>query len=267
MPSPECFPDFDEPLRAAMLRESELFFDAVVREDRSVLDLLDGDFTFVNERLARHYGIAGVRGNEFVRVSLAGTPRAGVLTQGSVLVATSNPTRTSPVKRGKWILDNILGTPPPAPPPGAGDLREEHMQLTSLRQRLERHRSDPGCASCHEQMDPLGFGLESFDGIGAWRTRDGESDIDSSGTLPGGQSFHGPDQLRALLKSRPEPFARCLTEKLLTYALGRGIDPHERRLVDAIVRRLAQKNYRFSALVLAIVHSDAFQSHRGGVKP
>jgi hypothetical protein len=269
-PDPEVFPDFDEPLRAAMLAETELFFDAVVREDRSILDFLDADFTFVNERLARHYGIAGVHGNEPVRVSLAGTGRAGVLTQGSVLAVTSNPTRTSPVKRGKWMLENILGTAPPPPPPGAGDLREDTQPLrpTSLRQRLEKHRADARCASCHQHMDPLGFGLENFDAIGAWRDRDGEAGIDASGTLPGGQSFRSPAELRALLKSRPDAFARCLAEKLLTYALGRGIEPQDRRLVDAVVRRAARKDYRFSALVLAIVHSEPFQSYRnGGGKP
>jgi hypothetical protein len=205
-----------------------------------------------------------VRGEDFVRVSLAGTPRAGVLTQASVLTATSNPTRTSPVKRGRWVLDNILGAPPPPPPPGAGDLPDDPqaMRSGSLRQRLEQHRADATCASCHQRMDPLGFGLENFDAIGAWRNRDGESPIDASGTLPGGPSFDGPDELRADLKARPEVFARCLTEKLLTYALGRGVERRERRGVDAIVRRLARHDYRFAALVLALVHSDLFQSRR-----
>jgi hypothetical protein len=269
-PDPDRFPAFDEPLRAAMLRETELFFAALVREDRSILDLLDADFTFVNERLARHYGIGGVHGNEFVRGSLAGTPRAGVLTHASILTVTSNPTRTSPVKRGKWVLENILGTPPPPPPPGAGDLREdaEPMLAASLRQRLERHRADPNCASCHQHMDPMGFGLENFDAIGAWHSNDGEAIVDVSGTLPGGQSFRGPAELRAILRSRPDAFARCLTEKLLTYALGRGVQRHDRSFVNAIVRRLARKHYRFSALVLALVHSEPFQSRGyGGQKP
>jgi hypothetical protein len=264
-PDPGTYPDFDESLRAAMLRETELFFDAIVREDRSVLEFLDADSTFVNERLARHYGIPGVPGNEFRRVSLAGIARAGILTQASVLTVTSNPTRTSPVKRGKWILDNILGTPPPPPPPGAGDLGDdpEGVPSGSLRQRLEQHRANPSCASCHRRMDPLGFGLENFDAVGAWRDSDGPFPIDSSGTLPGGQSFNGPPQLRAILKARPDAFARCLTEKLLTYALGRGLERRDRRALNEIVRKLAPKGYRFSILVLAIAHSDPFQRRRG----
>jgi hypothetical protein len=269
-PDADRFPDFDEPLRAAMLKETELFFNAIVREDRSILDFLDADSTFVNERLARHYNIPGVHGEDFVRVSLAGTPRAGILTQASVLTATSNPTRTSPVKRGRWVLDNILGAPPAPPPPGAGDLSDDPQGVRSgsLRQRLERHRTDAACASCHQRMDPLGFGLENFDAIGAWRDRDGESPIDASGTLPGGQSFDSTDELRAALKARPDVFVRCLAEKLLTYALGRGVERRERRSVDAIVRRLARHDYRFSALVLALVHSDLFQTRQArGANP
>jgi hypothetical protein len=264
-PDQGVWPDFDESLRAAMLRETELFFDSIVREDRRVLEFLDADFTFVNERLARHYGIPGVHGTEFRRVSLSGTPRAGILTQASVLTVTSNPTRTSPVKRGKWILDNILGEPPPPPPPGAGDLRDDHegVPAGSLRQRLERHRANPDCASCHHRMDPLGFGLENFDAVGAWRDRDGASLIDATGTLPGGQPFNGPAQLRASLKARPDAFARCLVEKLLTYALGRGIERRDRRAVSEIVRKIARKDYRFSALVLAVVQSDLFQERKG----
>jgi hypothetical protein len=263
-PDPDRFPAFDEALRSAMLQESERFFDAIVRGDRSILDFLDADYTFVNERLARHYGLAGVHGDAFRRVSLAGTPRGGVLTQAGVLTIASNPTRTSPVKRGKWILDNILGAPPPPPPPGAGDLREDSSSVLSgsLRQRLEQHRANPDCASCHRRMDPLGFGLENFDAIGGWRDREGELAIDASGTLPGGAAFHGPVELRALLKARPEAFTRCLAEKLLTYAIGRGLDPHDRRAVDDIVRKVARRDYRFSALILAIVHSEPFQGRR-----
>jgi hypothetical protein len=264
---PDRFPDFDEALRKAMLKETELFFDAIVREDRSVLEFLDAPYTFVNERLARHYGISGVHGDEFRRVSLAGTPRAGILTQASVLTITSNPTRTSPVKRGKWILDNILGAPPPPPPPGAGDLREDGKSVLSgsLRQRMEQHRANPSCASCHRRMDPLGFGLENFDAIGAWRDREGELSIDASGTLPGSVSFNGPAELRAVLKGRAEAFIRCLAEKMLTYALGRGLDRHDRRAVDEIVRKAARRDYRFSALILAIVQSEPFQGR--GDKP
>ncbi|HTU93051.1 MAG TPA: DUF1592 domain-containing protein [Gemmataceae bacterium] len=260
-PDPDRFPPFDEALRSAMFQESECFFDSIVRGDRSILDFLDADYTFVNERLARHYGIAGVHGEEFRRISLAGTPRAGVLTQASVLTVTSNPTRTSPVKRGKWILDNILGAPPPPPPPGAGDLRDDHSASLSgsLRQRLEQHRANPDCASCHRRMDPLGFGLENFDAIGTWREREGALAIDASGTLPGGVSFNGPAELRAILKGRPDAFARCFTEKLFIYALGRGLDRRDRLAVDAIVRKIAHREYRFSSLILAIVFSEPFQ--------
>jgi hypothetical protein len=262
-PDPARFPDGDAALRAAMLKETELFFETIVREDRSVLEFLDADYTFVNERLARHYGIAGVRGEEFRRVSLVGTPRGGILTQASVLAITSNPTRTSPVKRGKWILENILGAPPPPPPANVEDLKDDEQTVLAgnLRQRMEQHRTNPNCASCHARMDPLGFGLENFDALGAWRTHEGPHSIDASGALPGGQSFNGPAELRAILKTRRQAFARCLAEKLLTYALGRGVDHSDRRAVDAVARHLAGNDYRFSALVLAIVHSDPFQNH------
>ena len=230
-----------------------------------MLEFLDADYTFVNERLARHYGIAGVTGDGFRRVSLAGTPRGGVLTQASVLAATSNPTRTSPVKRGKWILENILGAPPSPPPSGVEALKEgkEHGTLGTLRQRMEQHRTDPACASCHRRMDPLGFGLENFDAIGGWRSRDDGQPIDSSGQLPGGRAFHGPAELKAALLSRRDAFARCLTEKMLTYALGRGLDRADRRAVDQIVARLARNEYRFSALILAMVESEPFLNPRG----
>jgi mono/diheme cytochrome c family protein len=260
-PDPARFPAFDPALRAAMIREPELLFDAVVRDDRSVLDFLDADYTFVNERLARHYGLTGVRGAEFRKVSLAGTPRRGVITQAGVLAVTSNPTRTSPVKRGRWILDNILGAPPPGPPPGVEQLTDAHgAGGTSLRQRLERHRANPNCAACHAGMDPLGFGLESFDAVGAWRARDGEFPVDTSGVLPDGRTFDGPAGLRAVLSDRRGEFATCLTEKLLAYALGRGPDRHDRRAAADIARKLIANEYRFSALVLAVAHSAPFQT-------
>jgi hypothetical protein len=263
-PDPARFPDFDEPLRAAMGRETELFFDAVVREDRSVLDFLTADYTFVNERLARHYGLNGVTGGEFRKVSLAGTPRGGVLTHAGVLAITSNPTRTSPVKRGKWVLENLLGAPPPAPPAGVEELKEpEKAGGASLRRQLERHRTNPNCASCHAGMDPLGLGLESFDAVGGWRTRDGDQPIDCCGVLPDGRKFDGPAGLRAVLLERRWAFARCLTEKLLTYALGRGLRRSDRRTVADVVRKLADNDYRFSALVLALVHSHTFQTRTG----
>jgi mono/diheme cytochrome c family protein len=264
-PDPDLFPRFDEKLRAAMLKETELFFDNVVREDRSVLDFIDSDYTFVNERLAKHYGLSGVKGEEFRRVSLTGTPRGGILTQAAVLSVTSNPTRTSPVKRGKWILENILGTPPPPPPPGVEELKDDKEAVLSgsLRQRMEQHRANPNCATCHQRMDPLGFGFENFDAVGGWRTREGKHAIDPSGVLPNGQSFKGPVELRAILKTRREAFARCLAEKLLTYALGRGVERFDRCALDDIVKSAAKDDFKFSRLALDIVKSDPFQKRRG----
>jgi mono/diheme cytochrome c family protein len=264
-PDPARFPDFDDGMRAAMQKETELFFQTIVKEDRSILDFLDGRFSFVNERLARHYGITGVKGTAFQRVQLTGDRRAGVLTQGSVLTVTSNPTRTSPVKRGKWILENILGAPPPPPPPGAGELSESKKAVDagSLRQRMEQHRADPNCASCHQRMDPLGFGLENFDATGAWRERDGKFPIDACGVLPGGKSFKGPEELRTILKSKSSAFCRCLTEKMLTYALGRGLESYDQPAVDQICAALGADKFRFSRLVIEIVNSDPFQKRRG----
>lgn len=268
-PDPDRFRDFDEALRSAMLKETGLFFEAIVKEDRSVLDLVDADFTFVNERLARHYNMPGIVGNEFRRVALKGDQRGGVLTQASILTITSHPTRTSPVKRGKWILENLLGEPPPPPPPDVPELKEDEkaVQSGSLRQRMEQHRANPTCAACHQRMDPLGFGLENFDAVGAWRARDGNVPVDATGILPGGQSFQGPRELKAILKSRKDAFARCLTEKLLTYALGRGLEYYDRKAVDRIAGAVAKSDYRFSALVLEIVKSDPFQKRRGSERP
>jgi hypothetical protein len=264
-PDPALFPEFDEPLRAAMLRETELFFESIRDQDRSVLEFLDADYTFVNERLARYYGFGGVTGDWFRRVSLAGTPRGGVLTQASVLTATSNPNRTSPVKRGKWILENILGAPPSPPPSGVEALeeRKDHADAGTLRQRMEQHRADRACASCHSRMDPLGFGLENFDAIGGWRTHEGRQPIDSSGRLPGGRAFRGPAELKATLLRRREAFARCLAEKILTYAIGRGLERADRRSVDRIVDALGRNEYRFSALILAVVESESFLNPQG----
>jgi mono/diheme cytochrome c family protein len=264
-PDPDLFPRFDEKLRSAMRQETELFFESIIREDRNILDFIDADYTFVNERLAKHYGLSGVQGEQFRRVSLTSTPRGGILTQASVLAVTSNPTRTSPVKRGKWILENILGTPPPPPPPDVDELKDDKQAELSgtLRQRMEKHRAIPNCASCHQRMDPLGFGFENFDAIGAWRDREGKHAIDSSGTLPGGQTFKGPAELRAILKTRKDAFARCLSEKLLTYALGRGVERHDRCVLDDIVKATAKDNYKFSRLAIEIVRSDPFQKRRG----
>ncbi|HEY1381935.1 MAG TPA: DUF1592 domain-containing protein, partial [Gemmataceae bacterium] len=272
MIDPALFPAFNDELRSAMARETTLFFEAIVKEDRSILDFLDADFTFVNERLAKHYGIPGVRGEEFRRVSLKGTPRAGILTQGSVLTVTSNATRTSPVKRGKFILENLLNAPPPPPPPQVPELKDvaDADATGPLRQRMEQHRANPDCAVCHEKMDALGFAFENFDAVGAWRTKDGRFDIDPSGAMPDGRAFRDPAELRKLLRAEPDKFRRCLAEKLLTYALGRGVEATDRCAVDAICQATRQKGDTFSALVLAVAASDPFQmrspSTRGAPK-
>jgi hypothetical protein len=260
-PDPGHFPQFDEALCVAMQGETERFFAHLVRNDRSVLELLTADYTFANERLAQHYGIAGVQGPQFRKVSLVGTGRGGVLTHASVLAITSNQTRTAPVKRGKWILENLLGERPVTPPPGADNFGAKNGPLAAgtLRQRLERHRTDAACASCHAALDPLGFGLENFDAVGAWRTRDGEHLIDASGTLPDGRSFRDPNELRAILVERAPDFVRCLTEKLLTYGLGRELQAADACTVERIVRRLDANGQRFSSLALGVVTSDAFR--------
>jgi hypothetical protein len=259
-PNPEVFPDFDEPLRAAMARESEELFNTIVAENRPIDEFLSADFTFVNERLARHYGISGVTGDAFVRVSLAGTNRSGVLTHAAVLTLTSNPGRTSPVKRGKWILENILGQAPPPAPPGVPALEEAAKDVSglSLRKRLEIHREDPGCATCHQTMDPLGMGLENFDAVGRWRDRDADQPVDASGDLPGGVHFSGPLELVSILRGRQDQFHRAFTEKLLVYALGRGLQYYDRCAVNDILERMKQQGPRFSVLVEGIVRSDPF---------
>jgi hypothetical protein len=262
-PDPARFADWNNGLRADMQKETELFFETVVKEDRSVLDFLDGRFTFLNERLAKHYGIDGVKGDQFQRVALSGDQRMGVLTQGSILTITSNPTRTSPVKRGKWILEQILGTPPPPPPPNVPELKDAGGMLTgTLRQRMEQHRKDPGCASCHARLDPLGFGLENYDAVGAWRAKEGDLPIDASGTLPGGKTFQTPAQLIGILKSQKEMFVRTLASFMLTYALGRGMEAYDRCTLDQITANVGKNNYRFSSLVAEIVKSDPFRMRR-----
>ena len=265
-PDRERFPDFDEYLRASMLKETDLFFQYVMREDRSVLDFIDGPYSFLNERLARHYGIAGVRGSEFRKVDLSGTGRSGILTQASVLEVSSYGNRTSPVLRGKWILDNILNSPPPPPPANVPSLDEDAVgSSASLRQQLEQHRKNAVCASCHARMDPLGFGFENFDAVGAWRTLDGKFTIDPSGVLPDGKAFRGADELKIILRQQKDIFAEGLTEKLLTYALGRGVDRTDQPAVKQIVARMAANDYKFSSLLLGIVDSAPFQTQREGV--
>ena len=265
VPVQSAFPDFDDTLRQAFRRETELFFDSIVRENRSAKDLLRADYTFLNERLARHYGVANVKGSHFRRVSLgADSPRAGILGQGSVLTVTSYPDRTSPVVRGKWILENLLGTPPPPPVPDAGELRASDRAgaVLSMRARMEQHRRSPVCASCHSMMDPLGLSLENFDAVGKWRTLGEASDrIDASGRLPDGTPFVGPAGLRdALLRS--DRFVATLTEKMMTYALGRGLEHYDQPAVRAILSDAARDDYRMSALIAGIVQSTPFRMRR-----
>jgi hypothetical protein len=269
-PDPSVFPEFSDDLKRDMRRETELFCRAIIQEDRSLLDFLDGDFTFVNERLATHYGMASVSGPEFRRVPLLDRGRRGVLTHASILTLTSNPGRTSPVKRGKWILENILGAPPPDPPPDVPDLEatQRASPNASLRQQLELHRSNAVCASCHKTMDALGFGLEHFDAIGRWRDRDRQFVIDASGTLPGGVSFNGAVELAQVLKQRSRDFGRCVAEKMLVFALGRPLAPYDKCAIDRIVDKLERDHFRFSTLVLEIARSDPFRKRRGdGGKP
>jgi hypothetical protein len=262
-PNRDRFPDFDDYLRLSMRRETELLLETVVREDRSILELIDARYTFLNERLARHYGVAGVTGPEFRKVDLAGTQRRGILSHASVLTVSSYPTRTSPVLRGKWILENILAAPPPDPPAGTPRLDEATVgKNATLRQQLDAHRTGPSCAACHSRMDPLGFALENFDAIGAWRVKDGEFPVDAKGSLPDGRSFTGPEEMTAILAGDRDAFAACATEKLLTYALGRGLERQDRRTVKTIAARVAEKGYHFSALVQEIVNSLPFRMKR-----
>jgi mono/diheme cytochrome c family protein len=267
VPVQNIFPDFDDTLRQAFRRETELFFDSMVRENRSVLDLLRADYTFLNERLARHYGIPNVKGSHFRRVALGPeSARSGILGQGSILAVTSYPDRTSPVVRGKWILENLLGTPPPPPIPNAGDLKPTKGDgvVLSMRERMEQHRRNPVCASCHAMMDPLGLSLENFDAIGKWRTL-GESSasIDASGVFPDGSKFQGAAGLKQMLL-RSERFVPTVTEKLMTYALGRGLEHYDAPAIRAIVRNAARDDYRFSSLITGIVQSAPFTMRRAG---
>jgi hypothetical protein len=255
--------NFDDNLRQAFRRETEMLFSTIVREDRSIVDLLDADYTFVDERLARHYGIPNIHGSYFRRVQLdPASPRRGLLGQGSMLTVTSVATRTSPVSRGKWILENILGTPAPIPPPGVETNLEKdpaEVKATSLRQRMETHRNNPVCASCHKIMDPIGFALENFDLVGTWRERDGPAPVDASGQLVDGTPLGGPADLRQALLTRSDAFATTATEKLLTYALGRPIEYYDMPTVRSIVRRAARNDYRFSSLVIGVLESAPFQ--------
>ena len=260
------YPEFDENLREAFRRETELFVESTIREDRSLLELLSANYTFVNERLARHYGIRGVYGDRFRRVTLdPDHPRGGLLGHGGLLMVTSYPNRTSPVVRGKWLLETILGAPPPEPPPNVPGLpdRGEQGEPASVRERLERHRANPACAGCHAPMDPLGFALENFDAIGSWRgASEAGRPIDASATMPGGEAFEGPAGLRRVLLGRGEDFAAAVTEKLLAYALGRGLEYPDRPAVRRILRDATADDYSWSSIVLGIVRSTPFQWRR-----
>jgi hypothetical protein len=264
-PDKELFPGFDNPLRGAMRKETEEYFAHVLRNNSSVLELLDSDYTFVNETLARHYGIEGIRGDEFQRVALKDRRRGGVLTQASILTLTSNPNRTSPVKRGQWILQQIMGTPPPPPPPDVAKLDESRQAAdnATLRERMDAHRSKPECASCHRQMDPLGFALENYDAVGRWRTTDGPFPVDPSGELAGGRKFADARELKHLLASTDaKKVARCLIKNMLTYGLGRGLEVYDYPTVEDIRERLSADNYRIHNIIFGIVESRAFQ-YRG----
>ena len=267
-PDNERFPGFSEALREDMQRETESFFEYIVVQDRPVMDFLTADYTFVNERLARHYGMPGIVGPEFRKVSLAGSPRQGVLTQGSILTLTSTPTRTSPVKRGKWVLENILATPPPPPPPNVPPLEAGEKLTGTLRHRMELHRENAMCASCHDRMDPIGFAFEHFDAIGVFRSRDGAEPIEPSGELSTGEKFADYRELnRLFVTTHRADFLRCLAEKMLTYATGRGLEYYDKPTVVAIIRSMESRGNRFSALIEAVVHSTPFQQRRGEGDP
>ena len=266
-PDPATYPVFNDELRAAMKAETLAFFQNVVREDRSILEFLDADYSFLNERLAKLYGVPNISGPQLRRVTFSGESakrRGGLVTQASILTLTSNPTRTSPVKRGKWVLEQFWNSAPPPPPPGVPDLPGAAINPNlSLRQKLEEHRKNPSCASCHARMDGIGFSLENYDATGAWRTKDGKFAVDTSGVLADGTKFSGPIQLKTILKARKDVFARCFAEKLLTYAIGRGLTTADKCAVDTIVQQAKAQNYRFSSLIDAIVLSEPFRKKRG----
>ena len=264
-PDARLFPDFDDNLRQAFRRETEMFFESIMREDRNVLDLLRANYTFVNERLAKHYGIPNVYGSRFRRVTFdEGDVRGGLLGQGSVLTVSSYATRTSPVIRGKWVLTNILGSPPPPPPPNVPPLKEEadSGKVLTMRERMAQHRANPACAGCHKLMDPIGFSLENYDAVGRWRAAEGGVPVDAAGGLPDGSTFTGAAGLRLALLRNPELFVTTTTEKLLTYAIGRGVEDDDAPAVRGIVRAARGNDYRFSSLVLGIVNSTPFQMRR-----
>ncbi|MCA9132904.1 MAG: DUF1592 domain-containing protein, partial [Planctomycetales bacterium] len=263
-PDPQLYAAFDEDLRHSMRRETELLFAHIIAENRSVLELLQADYSFVDGRLAKHYGLSGIEGEAFRRVDMRGK-RRGVLMHASILMLTSNPTRTSPVKRGKWVMDNLLDEPPPPPPPDVPTLESGGLTLGTLRQQMEQHRADPNCAVCHTTMDVLGFGLENFDAIGQWREQDGRHAINPSGALPGGGNFEGPLELvQILAEDKQQEFTRCMARRMLTYALGRGLGVADRCAVHTIVEKLSGDGHRFATLVKAIVASPPFLFQESG---
>ena len=264
LPDEATFPNFDDNLRQSFKRETELFFESVMREDRGVMDLITANYTFVNERLAKHYDIPNVYGSQFRRVTITNDARRGLLGQGSILSVTSYPTRTSPVLRGKWIMENVMGTPPPAPPPNVPALKDQAQggKVLSVRQLMEEHRKNAPCSTCHAVLDPLGFALESFNGVGEYRTKDASGPIDSSGQLADGTKINGIVELRQALLKHPEYFVGTLTEKLLTYALGRPLEYYDMPVVRGIVEGAAGSDYRFSSLIAGIVKSEPFEMRR-----
>ncbi len=264
-PEPHLYPQFDAELRESMLKETQLFFSSIKDEDRNVLDFINADYSFVNGRLAKFYGIDGITGDEFQRVTFPpDSPRGGIITQASILTITSYNSRTSPVQRGKWVLENLLDSAPPPPPPNVPVLDSEKQLTGTLRQQMEQHRANPTCAACHERMDAIGFSLENFDAIGGWRNKDANDVvIDPSGSLPDGKTFSGARELKQILLLQKDQFYHCMADKMLIYALGRGTEPSDRRTIDKIAADLQQGGGKFSALVKAIAHSDAFQKRRG----
>jgi hypothetical protein len=265
LPDRRLFPDFDDNLRRAFRQETERFVQDIIRKDASVLDFLTANYTFVNERLARHYRLPGVYGDHFRRITLPDGTRGGLLGQGSILAVRSYPHRTSPVLRGVWLLENILGAPPPPPPPNVPDLQEKNAdgKVLSMRERMAQHRKNPSCGACHSRMDPLGLALENYDAVGAWRTRsESEGAIDASGALPDGTRFDGVAGLRGALLQHTDEFVATLSEKLLVYALGRGAEPYDAPAIRRIVRDAARTNYRVSSLIAGVVQSVPFQMRR-----
>jgi hypothetical protein len=266
-PDPHRFPGYTPALREAMYREVVQFFDSVVRDNQSLLNLISADYTFVNAELGTLYGLDSIKGEGLQRVKFTDGHRGGILGMAAVLTLTSYPQRTSPVLRGKWVLEELLGTPPPPPPPLVKSLPQDDAPVggLTLRQQLEKHREQPECAACHQRMDPLGFGLENFDPIGRWRDKVGDQAVDASGVLPGGQKFDGPEQLRSVLLGRKEEVVRNVTQKMLAYALGRGLEYYDAPTVNRIVRALAKEDYRSSVLITEIVKSFPFGYRRNSV--